>query len=84
MNELAELLIRSMIIDFEGDLDVEAARQCLRKDDSPQARALLSKLIEDKGIDDLLITVADCLKEHLPTGVQGQTVATLLSSYGES
>jgi hypothetical protein len=29
------------------------------------ARALLSKLIEDAGVEDLMVTVADCLKEYI-------------------
>jgi hypothetical protein len=59
-------------------------RQFLRGDDSREAKALLQKLIEDKGVDDLLITLADVLKEHIRTGVNEQVMREQLSMYSES
>jgi hypothetical protein len=41
-------------------------------------------LIEENGIDDLLITLADCLKEHLRTGVTADRVREELNLYAES
>ena len=55
-----------------------------REDDSREARALLSKLIEDKGVDDMLVTVADCLKEYISEGINEDTVRAQLAVYGES
>ena len=45
---------------------------------------MLAKLIEDKGVDDLLLTLADCLKDHIRTGVNEQVVREQLSLYAES
>jgi hypothetical protein len=47
-------------------------------------KALLSKLIADKGVDDLLLTLADVLKDHLRTGVNENVVREQLSLYSES
>jgi hypothetical protein len=56
----------------------------LRGDDSKEAKALLQKLIEDKGVDDLLIALADVLKEHLRTGINEQVMKQELQNYSDS
>ncbi|MEC7522742.1 MAG: hypothetical protein VYE22_22830 [Myxococcota bacterium] len=84
MKELARFLLQNAQIDFSGEVTIEQVRQFLRDDDSREARALLARLIEDKGIDDLLITVADCLKEHIPTGITEDTIRHQLGLYTES
>ncbi|MEM9192973.1 MAG: hypothetical protein AAGF12_27610 [Myxococcota bacterium] len=84
MRELAKFLVEHAIIDFEGNITIEQVRQFLREDDSREARVLLSKLIEDKGVDDLLIVVADCLKEYIKTGINDEIVREQLATYSES
>ena len=84
MGELARYLLANVTIDFQGDISMEKVREFLREDDSREARSLLSKLIDDKGIDDLLITVADCLKDHIAHGITEETVREQLTTYGES
>lgn len=84
MKELVRYLLDNLYLDFQGDISVEKVREFLREDDSKQARALLSRIIEDKGIDDLLITLADCLKDHIRTGVSEETVREQLQLYTDS
>lgn len=84
MKELARFLLQNAQIDFSGDITIEQVRQFLRDDDSREARALLGRLIEDKGVDEMLVTVADCLKEHIPQGISEETVRQQLANYGES
>jgi len=84
VKELVRYLLDNLYLDFQGDISVEKVREFLREDDSKQARALLSKIIEDKGIDDLLITLADCLKDHIRTGVTEDTVREQLQMYTDS
>ncbi len=83
MNELARYLIENLILDFQG-MDVEDVRGFIREDDSPVARALLTKIIEDDGIDELLFVLADCLQEHLRTGINEEIVCEQLSTYIDS
>ena len=71
MEELVRYLLSNLYLDFQGDISVDQVRELLREDDSREARQLLSKIIEEKGVDDLLITLADCLKDNLSTGVLG-------------
>jgi hypothetical protein len=84
VKELVRYLIENLYLDFQGEISLETVRQMLRGDDSREAKALLAKLIEDKGVDDLLITLADCLKEHLRTGVNEQVVREQLTLYSDS
>ena len=84
MKELVGYLLDNMYLDFQGDISVEKVRAFLREDDSKEARQLLSKIIEEKGVDDLLLTLADCLREHIRTGVSDQVVREQLSTYAES
>ncbi len=84
MKDLVRYLLDNLYLDFQGEISLDNVRQFLRGDDSREAKALLQKLIEDKGVDDLLITLADVLKEHLRTGVNEQVVREQLSMYSES
>ncbi len=84
MKELVRYLLENLYLDFQGEISLDTVRQFLRGDDSREAKALLQKLIEDKGVDDLLITLADVLKEHIRTGVTEQVVREQLSMYSES
>ena len=84
MKELVRYLLENMYVDFQGEISLDTVRQFLRGDDSREAKALLQKLIEDKGVDDLLITLADVLKEHIRTGINEQSMREQLVMYAES
>jgi hypothetical protein len=84
VKDLARFLLQNAQLDFSGDITIEQIRQFLRDDDSREARQLLAKLIEDKGVDDMLVTVADCLKEYIPDGIPEDVVRQQLSVYAES
>jgi hypothetical protein len=84
VKELVRYLLENLYLDFQGDISVDKVREFLREDDSREARQLLSKIIEEKGVDDLLITLADCLKDHIRTGVSEETIREQLSLYSES
>jgi predicted GTPase len=74
----------NMIIDFEGEVTTETVRGFLRKDEGPVARALLQKIIEDKGIDDLVIALADVLKANIANGIDSGLIREHLVTYSES
>lgn len=84
MKELVRYLIENLYLDFQGDISVEKIREFLREDDSKEARLLLSKIIDENGVDDLLLALADCLKEHIRSGVSEETVRDELLSYSDS
>ncbi len=84
VKELIAYLIQNIQIDFQGEISLEQVRAMLREDDTRESRRLLGRLIEDKGLDDMLITLADCLKEHLQTGINEQVVKDQLRMYSDS
>lgn len=84
MKELVRYLFENLYFDIRGDISVEQVREFLREDDTREARQLLGKIIEENGVDDLLITLADCLKEHIRTGVSEQIIREQLGTYSDS
>jgi len=84
VKDLIRYLLENLYLDFQGEITIDTVRTFLREDESREARALLSKIIEDKGVDDLLITMADCLQDHLKTGITEETLREQLSTYSES
>jgi hypothetical protein len=84
VKDLIRYLLNNLQIDFQGEITLDEVRQFLREDDSREARKLLGKLIEDKGVDDMLITLADCLKEYISSGINESTVAEQLRLYSDS
>lgn len=84
MKELVAYLLDNVYLDFQGEITLDQVRQFLRGDESREAKAVLAKLIADKRVDDLLLTLADCLKDHIRTGINEQVVREQLSLYSES
>jgi hypothetical protein len=85
VKELIKYLLDNIYLDFQGEITLETVRDFLREDDGREARALLQKLMENQGsVDDMLITLADCLKEHIQTGVNENAVREQLELYTES
>ena len=73
-----------MIIDFQGDLTLDMVRDFLREDNSADAKALLGRLVEDRGVSDMMIVLADCLQESLSSGIKEDMVHEQLRLYVES
>lgn len=84
VNALINYLIEHLMLDFDGDLTLDEVRGFLRDDNSKDARNLLGKLIEDGGVSDMMIALADCLKEHLRTGISNDVVREQIHTYIES
>ena len=84
MKELIKYLLDNLYLDFQGEITLDTVREFLREDDGREARQLLAKLIEEKGVDDMLITLADCLKEHIQNGINEKVIREQLSTYSES
>ncbi len=84
MKELVRYLMDNLFVDFQGTVDLEHIRDFLRKDDSREARALLTKLNQEGDISDMLDTLADTLKGSLSKGISDATVREQLQMYSES
>jgi len=84
VKQLIAYLLDNMILDFQGDLTLDMVRNFLREDDSREARALLGKLVEDRGVSDMMITLADCLQDYLRPGISEEVVREQIRTYAES
>lgn len=84
MKELIRYLMENIYLDFQGDISADQVRNFLKEDESREAKQLLSKILEEKGIDELLITLADVLKEHISTGINEKVLHEQLEMYAES
>jgi hypothetical protein len=84
VNALIAYLLENMILDFKGDLTLEQVREFLRGDEGRESRALLAKLVEDRGVSDMMITLADCLQDYIKTGITEDTVREQVRTYAES
>ncbi|HVR62469.1 MAG TPA: hypothetical protein VMU50_11245 [Polyangia bacterium] len=84
MKQLIAYLLDHAILDFSGDLTLDMVRDFLREDDSPEGRALLGKLVEERGVDDMVVTLADCLQDYLKTGLNEDVIREQIRLYSES
>ena len=84
MKRLIGYLLENMMVDFQGDLSLESVREFLKEDDGHEARQLLQKLVEERGVNEMMITLADCLQEHIRTGINEEVVREQLRLYTES
>ncbi|MFO0578218.1 MAG: hypothetical protein U1A78_29795 [Polyangia bacterium] len=84
MNALIQYLLKNLMLDFQGDLTMEMVRDFLREDESRDARFLLQKLAEDKDTSSMMITLADCLKDFLRTGINEDVVREQIRIYADS
>ena len=84
MKQLIAYLLDHAILDFSGDLTLDMVRDFLREDEGPESRKLLSKLVEDRGVEDMLVTLGDCLQDYLRTGLTDDVVREQIRLYSES
>ena len=84
MKQLIQYLLENLILDFQGDLTLDMVRDFLRDDESREGRALLAKLVEDRGVSDMMITLADCLQDYLRTGINDEVMREQIRTYAES
>ena len=84
MDQLIAYLLENLILDFQGDLTLDMVRDFLREDDRREAKILLAKLVEDRGVEEMMICVADCLREFMPSGINKDVVSDQIRAYSES
>jgi hypothetical protein len=84
VKQLIAYLLDHAMLDFSGELTIDMVKEFLRDEDSPEARALLSKITRDGGVEEMQITLADCLQDCLRTGLTDGLVGEQLKLYAES
>ena len=84
VNRLIDYLRQHVMIDFQGDLTVAKVRELLAGDDSRDAKALLSKLVAERKVEDMMLVLADCLLEHVQRMLTDDLMREQLRMYTES
>ena len=72
------------MIDFQGDLSVAKVKELLAGDDSREAKTLLSKLVADRKVEDMLVVLADCLTEPVQKALTDDVMRDQLRMYVDS
>ena len=69
---------------LQGDLNLEMVRDFLKDNSDPLARGVYAKVVADGGVDDMMVVLADCLKEYLQTGITDNVIREQIQLYVES
>ena len=84
MDQLIAYLMENIILDFQGALDLDMVRRFLKDEDDPVAKMLYAKLVAEGGVDDMLVVLADCLRDYLRRGIDEEVLRENLKLYAES
>jgi hypothetical protein len=84
VKQLIAYLLDHAMLDFSGELTIDMVKEFLRDEETPSARALLNKITQDGGVEEMQIALADCLQDSLRTGLTEGTVGEQLKLYSES
>lgn len=84
MDQLIAYLLENLILDFQGELDLDMARDFLKGDDSKEARTLYARLVADGGVNEMMVVLADCLKDYLRKGIDEGAVREQIRTYVEA
>lgn len=84
VNRLIDYLRQNLMIDFQGDLSVAKVRELLAGDESRDAKTLLTKLVADRKVEDMLLVLADVLLEPVQKALTDDVMREQLRMYSES
>jgi hypothetical protein len=84
VKQLIAYLLDHAMLDFSGELTIDMVKEFLRDEESPESRSLLNKVMQDGGVEEMQITLADCLQDCLRTGLTEGVVGEQLKLYAES
>jgi hypothetical protein len=84
VKQLIAYLLDHAMLDFSGELTIDMVKEFLRDEESPEGRSLLNKIMQEGGVEEMQITLADCLQDCLRTGLSEGVVGEQLKLYAES
>ena len=84
VNRLIAYLRENVMLDFQGDLSVERVRELLSGDDSRDARNLLTKVVREGKVDDMLLVLTDVLLEVVQNALSDEVMREQLRMYTDS
>jgi hypothetical protein len=84
VKQLIAFLLDHAMLDFSGELTIEMVKDFFRDEETPEARSLLNKIMQDGGVEEMQVTLADCLQDALRTGLTEGVIGEQLKLYAES
>jgi hypothetical protein len=84
VKQLIAFLLDHAMLDFSGELTIEMVKDFFRDEETPEARSLLNKIMQDGGVEEMQVTLADCLQDALRTGLTESVIDEQLKLYAES
>lgn len=81
MDELCALIMNHLVLDFEGEANMDVINEMLVRDGGPVARDLRARLIAEQGPDSFLLVLVDCLKESLRDGISEKQIKDQVKFY---
>ncbi len=84
LKQLIAYLRENLILDFQGEASLDIIRGLLADDDSREARTLLTKLVEERGVDEMMLVLADTLVDNARKALNDDTFREHLRTYSES
>ena len=84
MDELCAVIMSGLVLDFEGEADMDLINDMLVRDGSQMARDLRARLIAEHGPNQFLLVLVDCLKEFLRDGVNEEQIKEQVQFYLEA
>ena len=81
MQQLASYLLNHIVLDFDGEVDMETLNALLLEDGSQLAHDLRARLIAEQGPTDFLVVLADCLKEFIREGINEELIGEQIGFY---
>ena len=84
MNRLFAYLRENVFVDFQGELTVEKLRELLAGDESRDAKTLLARVTRDRGTNEMMLVIADCLLEYVQTSLTDDVLREQVRTYAES
>jgi hypothetical protein len=84
MDQLVRWLREHLVLDFQGDLDVDSFRQLVGAPSTPVAASLLGKVDDDRAVNDMLLVLADTMIEILDQALTAEVWISRLAVYADS
>jgi hypothetical protein len=84
VDEICNYILSNLVLDLEGNLEMEALNDMLVRDGSQLARDLRARLIAEQGPNEFLFVVIDTLREHLTSGINEGIIREQVRLYLEA
>ena len=81
MDELCSYILDHIVLDFEGEFTMEKINDMLVRDGSQVSRDLRARLIAEKGPNQFLLVLLDCLGESISDGIRKDKVEEQVRLY---